>query len=72
MRIMMMPRMPPVITTQGFCDIATPTRIESMANTRSVSSTFTTVAQSGGRPSQGFAGVKARRDSASPPEKKWR
>ena len=44
-RIMTMPRMPPVRITQSFGDIATATRIESMANTMSVSSTFTTVAQ---------------------------
>ena len=59
-----------MITTHVFCDIATPTRIESTANTTSVSSTFTTVAQSGDRPSQGLAGLKPWRDSASPPAKK--
>ena len=54
-RIAMMPRMPPVRTTHSFGDIATATRIESMANTTSVSSTLTTVAQKAVRPSHGRA-----------------
>ena len=45
--------MPPVSTTHSFGDIATATRIESMANTISVSSTFTTVAQNAREPSHG-------------------
>ncbi len=51
----MMPSMPPLNTTQVFCDIATATTIESTANTISVNSTFTTVAQNGERPSHGLA-----------------
>ena len=39
--------------THSLCDIATATRIESMAKTMSVSSTFTTVAQKADRPSHG-------------------
>ena len=54
-RIMMMPRMPPVSTTQSFDDIATATRIESIAKMMSVNSTFTTVAQNADRPSIGRA-----------------
>ena len=49
-RIMMMPRMPPARITQIFGDIATATRIESIANTMSVSSTLTTVAQKADSP----------------------
>ena len=41
--------------THSLLDIATATRIESMAKTMSVSSTFTTVAQKADRPSQGRA-----------------
>ena len=43
--------MPPVTTTQSFGDIATATRIESIENARLISSTRTTVAQNGDRPS---------------------
>jgi hypothetical protein len=50
---MMMPRIPPVRITQSFDDMATATRIESIANTISVSSTLTTVAQKALRPIQG-------------------
>ena len=46
-------------TTQSFGDIATATRIESMANTMSVSSTFTTVAQNAVSPSHGRAAGRA-------------
>ena len=52
-RIITMPRMPPVRITQSFGDIATATRIESIANTMSVSSTLTTVAQNAVSPSHG-------------------
>ena len=50
-RMAMMPRMPPVRITHVLFDIATATRIESMANTMSVSSTLTTVAQNAVSPS---------------------
>ena len=50
-RIAMTPRMPPVMITQSLFDIATATRIESIAKTMSVSSTFATVDQNGDRPS---------------------
>ena len=56
-RIATMPRMPPVSITHSFGDIATATRIESIANTMSVSSTFTTVAQKADIPSQARAGI---------------
>ena len=49
-----MPRMPPVITTHSFGDIATATRIESIENARLISSTRTTVAQNGDSPSHGL------------------
>ena len=65
-----MPRMPPVRTTHSFGDIATPTRIESIAKTMSVSSTFTTVAQNAVSPSHGRAGRAVRRVAASPCWKK--
>ena len=52
----MMPRTPPVRITQSLGDIATATRIESMANTMSVSSTLTTVAQNAERPNAALAG----------------
>ena len=68
--IVMIPRIPPVSTTQIFGDIATATRIESMAKTMSVSSTLTTVAQNAERPSQDLAAGKVRRSCASPPPKK--
>ena len=42
--------MPPVRITQIFGDIATATRIESMAKTMSVSSTLTTVVQNADSP----------------------
>ena len=54
-----MPSMPPVRITQVFGDIATATRIESIAKTMSVSSTLTTVAQNADRPSHGRAGSAA-------------
>ncbi len=54
-RIATIPRIPPVITTQSFGDIATATRIESIENARLISSTLTTVAQNGDRPSHPFA-----------------
>ena len=50
--------------THVFGDIATATRIESTAKTMSVSSTFTTVAQKADSPSQGRAGLTARRSPA--------
>ena len=62
---MMMPRMPPVMTTHSLSETATATRIESMANTMSVNSTLTTVAQNGDSPSHGSAGLTAWRDSPS-------
>ena len=43
------------MTTQSLGDIATATRIESIAKTMSVSSTLTTVAQNADRPSQALA-----------------
>ena len=46
--------------THSLLDIATATRIESMAKTMSVNSTFTTVAQKADRPSHGRAGLKVR------------
>ena len=67
-----MPRMPPVITTHSLFETATATRIESMAKTMSVSSTFTTVAQNGERPSQGSAGLIFWRSSPlACPKKCW-
>ena len=71
-RIMTMPRMPPVRITQSFGDIATATRIESIANTMSVSSTFTTVAQKAVSPIHGCAVGGVRRASVSPDPKKCR
>ena len=56
--------------THSFGDIATATRIESIAKTMSVSSTLTTVAQNADRPSQGLAFGGVRRSCASPPRKK--
>ena len=55
-----MPRIPPVNTTHSFGDMATATRIESIAKTMSVSSTFTTVDQNGVMPSieEAFGGVR--------------
>ena len=47
----MIPRIPPVTTTQSFGDIATATRIESIENARLINSTRTTVAQNGDSPS---------------------
>ena len=64
-----MPSSPPVTITHSLLDIATATRIESIAKTMSVSSTFTTVAQNAERPSQALACFGVRRASASPPEK---
>ena len=64
-RIVMIPRMPPLSTTHSFGDIATATRIESIAKTKSVSSTRTTVPQKAESPIHGLAGGVARRDSAS-------
>ena len=55
----MMPRMPPVRMTHVLFDIATATRIESMAKTMSVSSTLTTVAQNAVSPSIARAGFGA-------------
>ena len=72
-RIMTMPRMPPVRITHIFGDIATATRIESMAKTMSVSSTFTTVAQNGGQAEHrpvAFGGVR-RASSPAVLEKWW-
>ena len=66
-----MPSSPPVMITHSLGDIATATRIESMAKTMSVSSTLTTVAQKADIPSQGFAFGGVRRSCASPPRKKW-
>ena len=54
-RIATMPSSPPVMITHSFGDIATATRIESMAKTMSVSSTLTTVAQNADSPSHGLA-----------------
>ncbi len=71
MRIVMIPRMPPVMTTHVLGDIATATRIESTAKTTSVSSTRTTVAQNALRPSHAVAGLMARRSSAPADPKKW-
>ena len=65
----MIPRIPPVTITHTFGDIATATRIESIAKTMSVSSTFTTVAQKAERPIDGCAAGGVRRDAASPPWK---
>ena len=45
------------MTTHSLSETATATRIESMAKTMSVSSTFTTVAQNGDSPSHGSAGL---------------
>ena len=62
--------MPPVRMTHSFGDIATATRIESIAKTMSVSSTFTTVAQNAVSPSHGWARRGFRRSAAlSPPPK---
>ena len=55
-RISTIPSTPPLTTTHVFGDIATATRIESTAKTRSVSSTLTTVPQKADRPSHGRAG----------------
>ena len=52
--------------THSLFDIATATRIESMAKTMSVSSTFTTVAQNADRPSHGRAGLKRRASAPRP------
>jgi hypothetical protein len=71
MRIVMMPRRPPLMTTHVFGDIATATRIESTAKMMSVSSTRTTVAQNALRPSHAVAGLMARRSSVPPDPKKW-
>ena len=60
-----MPRMPPVMITHSLFDIATATRMESIAKTTSVSSTRTTVAQKAERPSHALAGFGWRRRSAS-------
>ena len=69
-RIAMMPRMPPVSTTQALLDRPTATTTESIANTMSVSSTRTTVAQNAGNPSQGFArGISRRWWTSAPPRK---
>ena len=69
-RIAMMPKIPPAMITHVFDDIATATRIESTANTISVSSTLTTVAQNAERPNAARACGMLRRSSASPPPKK--
>ena len=53
-RIATMPSSPPVMITHSLGDIATATRIESIAKTISVSSTLTTVAQNADRPSHGL------------------
>ena len=71
-RIITMPRMPPVRMTQRLGDIATATRIESIANTMSVSSTFTTVAQNGLSPIHGSALGGVRRSSPPLPAPKCR
>ena len=63
-RMAITPRIPPTMITHVLFDIATATRIESMANTMSVSSTLTTVAQNAGRPSHGCACFGVRRSSA--------
>jgi hypothetical protein len=47
--------MPPERITHSFGDIATATRMESIAKTISVSSTLTTVAQNAGSPIHGCA-----------------
>ncbi|MNC96236.1 hypothetical protein D3C83_135590 [compost metagenome] len=62
----MIPRMPPVRITQVFDDIATATRIESIAKTMSVSSTLATVAQNADIPSMARAFGTSRRSSAPP------
>ena len=71
-RMAMMPRMPPVRMTHVLFDIATATRMESMAKTMSVSSTFTTVDQNGDRPNIDVACGGVCRSSAPPCcEKCW-
>ena len=65
------PRIPPVMITHVLFDIATARRIESMANTMSVNSTFTTVDQNGLIPSQELAGFGVRLLAASSDPLKW-
>ena len=69
-RIAAMPSMPPAMMTHSFGDIATATRIESIAKTMSVSSTLITVVQNADRPGQAVAVFGVRRSSASPLRKK--
>src|SRR5262245_49536537 len=70
--IITIPRMPPDRITHSFGDIATATRIESIAKTISVSSTLTTVDQNGVRPSHEAAAGGVLRDSVLVLPPKWR